>query len=282
MSRATTPRLETITSRRNPLVETFRRAARARPATTILLDGVHLVEEALAAGVTIEVAAWSERVLQRNEGRALARALQAHHVRIVPVSDDVLAAMSPSTTSSGLVALAHVETIDWQTLASPSLAFVVVAVSVQDPGNLGALVRVADAAGVDGVVACGHSADPFGWKALRGAMGSAFRVCVVRERSIQRTLDELRDRGLRLVAAGPRGGTMLHACDFRRPTAVVLGGEGQGLDTAVLGAADEMVTIPMRPPVESLNVTVAGALILFEAARQRGLVPHDPRFTAVP
>ncbi|MPZ19669.1 MAG: hypothetical protein GEV06_17375 [Luteitalea sp.] len=282
MSRASALRLETIISRRNTLVATFRRAAAARPATVALLDGSRLVEEALSAGVTVDVAACSERSLERDEERALVGELQSRGVRVILATEEVLRAMSPSTTPSGVVALARVESAGWQALTSRSPALVVVAVSVQDPGNLGALVRVAEGGGADGVVASGDTADPLGWKALRGAMGSAFRLPVVRERSIERTVDMLRRLGLRLVAAIPRGQTMLSACDLTRPTAVLLGGEGRGLDAAMLGKADETLTIPMRPPVESLNVAVAGALIVFEAARQRGYFPHDPRLTAVP
>jgi TrmH family RNA methyltransferase len=282
MSRASALRLERITSRRNALVGTFRRAAAARPASVALLDSSRLVDEALGAGVTIDVAACSERALERGDERALADELHARGVRVVVATEEVLQAMSPSTTPAGVVALARVHSAGWGALASRSPALLVIAVNVQDPGNLGALVRVAEGGGADGVVASGDTADPLGWKALRGAMGSAFRLPVVRERSIERTVDRLRSLGLRLVAAVPRGQTMLSGCDLTRPTAVLLGGEGRGLDTGMLGAADETLTIPMRPPVESLNVAVAGALIVFEAARQRGYFPHDPRLTAVP
>ena len=146
---------------------------------------------------------------------------------------------------------------------------VVVAVDVQDPGNLGAIVRAAEAAGATGVIASGASADPFGWKALRGAMGSTFRLPVLR-------VPDVDDGAARL----PRARLAHHRHRARRDAghrvpldeacAVLLGAEGTGLPQALVDAADTRLTIPMQAPVESLNVAVAAGIILYEARRQRG------------
>jgi RNA methyltransferase, TrmH family len=140
---------------------------------------------------------------------------------------------------------------------------------VQDPGNLGAIVRAAEACGATGIVVGNGSADPFGWKALRGSMGSAFRVPLAGRLPLGPALDAARRRGLRILAAVARDGTSLPQCDLRQPLAVLLGGEGSGLSAEVLARADERLTIPMRPPVESLNVATAAAVIAYEAHRQR-------------
>jgi TrmH family RNA methyltransferase len=113
------------------------------------------------------------------------------------------------------------------------------------------------------------SADPFGWKALRGAMGSTFRLPVAPHQDLDHAIDAARAAGIRVYATVPRGGTTLAAADLRRPCAVLLGGEGPGLPGALVGRADERLSIPMRGPVESLNVATAAALIVYEAARQR-------------
>jgi len=139
---------------------------------------------------------------------------------------------------------------------------------VQDPGNVGAIIRAAEACGATGALAGEGTADPFGWKALRGAMGSTFRLPVARE-PLERIVDRARAAAIRLFAATPRGGKPLPECDLRGPAAVLLGGEGPGLPAALFDAADERMTIPMKPTVESLNVSVAAALILYEASRQR-------------
>jgi TrmH family RNA methyltransferase len=134
---------------------------------------------------------------------------------------------------------------------------------------VGAIVRAADAAAATGVIATEGTADPFGWKALRGAMGSTFRVPIAVGHKLTDVLDAARRRGLSIAATVPRGGTPLPRADLRGPIAIILGGEGGGLPREIAESAGERLTIPMRPPVESLNVAVTGALILYAASQQR-------------
>jgi TrmH family RNA methyltransferase len=141
---------------------------------------------------------------------------------------------------------------------------------IQDPGNFGAIVRAAEACGATGIVAGEGCADPFGWKALRGGMGSTFRLPIAAHEPMAKAIECVKRAGLRVIATVPRGGTAISTCDLRRPTAILLGGEGAGLADHLIAAADERVSIPMRAPVESLNVGISAALILYEAARQRG------------
>jgi TrmH family RNA methyltransferase len=146
----------------------------------------------------------------------------------------------------------------------------VVACDVQDPGNLGAMIRVAEGSGATGFIAAGECADVYGWKAMRGSMGSALRLPIAIERDAMRALGAARAHGCRVLATVPRGGVEFFKADLRRPVALLLGGEGRGLTPELIDDADERVTIPMTPPVESLNVAVATALITYEARRQRG------------
>src|SRR5439155_7795550 len=142
-------------------------------------------------------------------------------------------------------------------------------VDVQDPGNTGAIIRVAEAGGATGVIASGATADPFGWKALRGSMGSALRLPVVRASVSTDTIAEARRHGCRVIATVPRDGRPLYEVDFSGPVAILIGGEGHGLAPALVDTADERVSIPMQPPVESLNAAVSAGLIVYEAHRQR-------------
>ena len=148
-------------------------------------------------------------------------------------------------------------------------ALLVGAVDIQDPGNLGAVVRAAEAGGASGVVTTPGGADPFGWKAVRGSMGSVFRLPVAQADSAAAMIDRARAAGLQVVAAVGHGHTPMHEVDLARPTLIVLGSEGQGLAPELLASADSRVSIPMTPPVESLNVAVAAALLVYEARRQR-------------
>ena len=258
--------MERITSRTNPVVKEFRGAA-ARSGTLLLLDGAHLLDEALACGVRVEVVALEERFADGAPG-SLARRAAAAGARVLLVSAAVLDAMSPVRTPSGVVALARRPDVTLNDALETVPQLLLVLAGVQDPGNVGAIVRAGDACGATGIVAGEGSADPFGWKALRGSMGSVFHLPVVTA-PLGEIAGASRQRRVRLVATVPRGGTPLPECDLRGPVAVLLGGEGGGIPDAILSLADAHVTIPMVRPVESLNVATAAAILTYEAMRQR-------------
>jgi len=262
--------MQPITSRQNPIVRRFREAAGA-PADSLLLDGPHLIEEALAASVPIELIAVDDAA--NGDVRALARRVEAAGARLVSVTASLLSAMSPVRQPSGVVAIGRrrEQSLDDALREAPQM--VLMLEEVQDPGNVGAIVRAADACGATGIVTGHGSADPFGWKALRGSMGSAFRVPIAARQSLSDAARTARERGIRVLAAVPRNGIALPQSDLRGPLAVLLGGEGAGLSDALVALASVRLTIPMRPPVESLNVATAAALIAYEARRQRTSVP---------
>src|SRR5439155_831441 len=133
----------------------------------------------------------------------------------------------------------------------------------------GAVVLLDGAHLVADAMAAGVAADPFGWKALRGSMGSALRLPVAAEVDADTVVEEARRRGCRIVATVPRDGTQLFDIDLSGPVTLLVGGEGAGLPPALAAAAGARVTIPMQAPVESLNATVTAAVILYEAHRQR-------------
>ena len=299
--------MKRITSRQNPLVARCRAAARGQLSDVLLLDGVHLVSEAIAAGVRIRLLVIAADAVDRSDVAGILDALHRNDVESVIVSAPVMAALSPVRSSSAVVALAdrpgsHFLTGRGRSPDIPSLAhglperearrrqaagspptggrdqgderqqrkpLLVVAVDVQDPGNLGAIVRVAEAGGATGVIVTGRSADPYGWKALRGSAGSALRVPIETIADTERAVSEIRARGCRVLATAPRNGRSFFDVDYAGPTAILIGAEGQGLPSSLVNGADERVTIPMETLVESLNAAVAAALIVYEARRQR-------------
>jgi TrmH family RNA methyltransferase len=234
----------------------------------MLLDGAHLVADALAANVCIEHIVVAAEAIDRGDIRAIVHAAERAGVAIAAASVPVIAAVSPVRSPSAIVALAERPRHEERQLYGVARAVVVIAADVQDPGNLGAIVRVAEAAGASGLVAAGESADPFGWKALRGSMGSALRLPTAVDRHTEHALARARHHRCRIVATLPRGGQSLFDADLRGPLAIVIGGEGRGLPQQAIDAADEVVTIPMQPPVESLNAAVTAAILLYEARRR--------------
>jgi TrmH family RNA methyltransferase len=262
---------KSVSSRRNPLVERYRAAARRETPDVLLLDGIHLVSEAAAAGLRIREIAVKAEALAITEVGLLVERLAHAKVDVVTVTAQVMDALSQVRSSSTVAALAEYPVLKDSAIFAGTAPVVVIAVDVQEPGNLGSIARVAEAGGASGLVAAGAGADPFGWKALRGSMGSALRLPIVVQLDAARAIDDARRHGCRVIATVPRNGRSVFDTDFSGPVAVLVGGEGAGLPRSIIEQADERVTIPMAAPVESLNASVAAALIVYEIRRQRNL-----------
>jgi TrmH family RNA methyltransferase len=269
--------MRTISSRQNPIVRTFRELAANPPpdGSRLLIDGAHLVQEARAAQLPFEhVVVAAHHIANGHEAADLARALAREGVDVLAVSEPVMRALSPVRTPSGIVAIVSRTPADPIEMCRHPDAFVVAPVDVQDPGNLGALLRAAEAGGATGAIVCGASAHPFSWKALRGSMGSILRWPVASGVTPEALLSCARDHGVRAVASVPRGGSLPEGIDWSGRVLLFVGGEGSGLTGDLIAKCHDRVTIPMEPPVESLNVAVAAALLVYEARRQRKARGH--------
>jgi TrmH family RNA methyltransferase len=258
-----------ITSRRNPLVAECSDVARGKVPHLLLLDGEHLVAEAITAGIRLRRAFVLADGLNQAGLRHLVDLMGKRGVDVVSASATVMDAISPLRSPSSIVATAELPTQAANRMYTGATTLIVIALDVQDPGNLGAIVRVAEAGGATGVVAAGRSANPFGWKALRGSMGSALRLPIAVSTLAGRAVDEARRRGCRLVATIPSGGKSPCEVDLCDAIAILIGGEGAGIPPRLVDEADVRVTIPMQAPVESLNASVAAAILVYEARRQR-------------
>jgi TrmH family RNA methyltransferase len=276
------PADDPIRSRSNPLVQRLRalkeKGLRGGDGL-MLLEGGRLVAEAMAAGLDMVEAAASARFGDAAPEARVVEELAARGVPLRRMDSGLLASLSELETSPGLLAIARRPAFEEEALFR-GVPLLVVAVGLQNPGNVGGLLRSAEAAGATGAYLTEGTADPFSWKALRGSMGSALRLPHVRGLSARSALERARKRGLQVVATDAHARSAYDEVDFRRPVAQLFGTEGSGLAGELAASADRRVRIPMQEPVESLNVGVAAGVLLFEAARQRRARP--PRALAKP
>jgi TrmH family RNA methyltransferase len=264
--------MKVISSRQNPIVAAFRTLADEPDPTgsRLLLDGAHLVNDARSSGLQFEaVAVAASKLASQTEEGLLAQRLERDGVDVVEASDAVFDALSPVKSPSGIVAIAGRKGATAAEICAPSDAFILAAMDIQEPGNVGALLRAAEAGGVTGAFVCGVSASPFSWKALRGSMGSVLRLPVVGGLTAHQAMTVMRKSAVRLVAAVLRGGQDPDDIDWRGKIGLILGGEGPGLTDEAIALCDARVTIPMAGGVESLNVAAAGAVLVYAARRQR-------------
>jgi RNA methyltransferase, TrmH family len=260
-----------ITSRENRWLKTFRAALRAsRPEDgRIALEGVHLVSEALHSGVKIEA------LLASASGERYLAALQAELERattILRTSDKLFASAAATETPQGIAALARAPEYTLENLLRGADSLVVVLVAAQDPGNVGAILRSAEAFGATGVIATRGTAHPYSPKALRASAGSSLRLPMIAELAAPIALAQLRVSGLQILAASASQNPSAKRpdeLDLRGPFALLIGNEGTGLPAEVERSADARIRIQLAEPVDSLNAAVAASLILYEAARQR-------------
>ena len=251
-----------IRSRSNPILKRVAAARAGKLRDLLVLEGERLIGDALGAGVALEVLL----VADDRDLPAWVRTLDPEHVRRVESS--LLQRASALVHSPGTLALAQAPSgRELAQLEIPPDGLVLVVSGVADPGNLGGLARSAEAAGVAAILVVGGGVSPWNDKALRGSMGSLLRVPVVLGDSADDVARTLSARGLRQVVAATRDGAPFDAFDWSGPVALWVSGE-TGLEPDVLRDF-ERVTIPMSGSVESLNVTVAGSLLLFAARRGR-------------
>lgn len=257
---------KSLTSVKNPAVQRFRDAASGKAPQQMLAEGVRLVREALDAGMQVVEAAVSPK-LQDDELRGL---LHQRAAAFLDCSDALLARMSALDTPQGVAAvLQRPDCSDAALLGDELAPLVVVAAGVRDPGNLGAVLRTAEAAGATGCISIRGGADPFRDKAVRGSMGSIFRLPVRHGVTPAEAIAFAERQHLQLVVADGAGPICYTDVDLRKPTMLVVGAEAAGVAAEWVAAATAHVHVPLREPVESLNVAVASGVVLFEAQRQR-------------
>jgi RNA methyltransferase, TrmH family len=261
--------LRLVEGKHNALVKQLR-VAFARGELTqsgaCAVEGLRIVEEAIRSGLRFEALFFSES--GRNKAERLLPQVGAH-VETLLLPDKLFVGAVPSESPQGVAALVRVKEHSAEDLSMRAQAGMLVGVAgVQDPGNLGTILRSGEAFGAGGILIGENTVSPFNPKVVRGSAGSLFRLPFVRTKLME-VLPALRDKKIRLLATSSHKGTPLADADLSGPIAVFIGSEGGGLSRELMTAMDEIIVIPHAQQVESLNAGVAASIVLYEAARQK-------------
>jgi TrmH family RNA methyltransferase len=266
-------RLRRIEGRHNALVKQLRQAFGWAERTTdgfCAIEGVRILEEAIRSGLKFHAVFFRESA--QNVAERLLPQIGTH-VETLLLPDKLFNASVPSEAPQGVAALVQVKQFSTDdVLERLQVGPIVVVVGLQDPGNMGTILRSAEAFGSAGVVLGEGTVSAFNSKVIRASAGSIFRLPVVIAKSaegMEKICAAMRSAEVRLIATSSHKGAALDQANLTGPVAIFVGSEGSGLSRELLAQVDELVTIPHAAQVESLNAGVAGSLVLYEAARQR-------------
>lgn len=234
------------------------------------IEGVRLCEAFAASAWTGETCLYTREVAESSRGAAVIAALTAKNCRLAEVSAAIYDKVTDTEQPQGIMVIAAKRRYSCAELVSVRRApLIAVLDGIQDPGNVGAVIRTADAAGCSGVVLTTGCADLFAGKTVRATMGSLFHLPIVDGLDRSELLATLTKAGIPLFATAPESATVYHRTDLTGPAAIAFGNEGQGMSPELLDGSALKLYIPIYGAAESLNVASAAAVVLYEAARQR-------------
>jgi TrmH family RNA methyltransferase len=260
-----------LTGRNNPILKTIRLVSsdsRRAPKQLIVAEGVRVLEEACRTGQTIDAVVLSEHFGDTERERDLLAAWSEKHVRIRSISDSLFKSVSSVQNPQGAIALVRMPERRLHEIIPVSNMLIVCAYAIQDPGNLGTLIRAAAAAGADLLCTTKGTVSVRNPKVVRSSAGAIFHLPLIENIDMADFRDYCSAHSIRLYRTDARRGTSHTQADLGSPCAILLGNEGSGVSGEEY-AGCHSIRIPMDEKIESLNVAMAGTIILFEAFRQR-------------
>ena len=260
-----------ITSSSNPKIKEVMAIKRRKSGAghaSFIIEGPHLLEMALAADTSMSEVFFAETFGKKEEGQRTLEKLSKCSAAIYEIADHLLHKLAETETPQGIVAVAARKTLHLDGLQLRDHPLLVVSDGIQDPGNLGTIIRTADAAGVDGVVILPGTCDVYMQKVIRATAGSLFNIPVAHA-AVDELLDWLRAHKMNLAVTVSGAENSFFEVDLDKPAAFVFGNEAHGVQDRLRKAADMLLSIPIYGRAESLNVAASAAICLYEAVRQR-------------
>jgi len=266
-----------ISSLDNPKVKLIRKLKDRRKREKegkFVVEGIHLISEALRSfkdtgGAKIEYVLYSSALCKSAEAKALIKELTGSNVEVLDASQRVIDSLTEVETPQGIIGVLEGKKASLNDIFSSGKNLIVILDGIQDPGNVGTIIRTADAVSAAGVIVSKGTVVPYNSKAIRASMGSIFHIPVVGSKLLKETIGKVKTAGFCVSAAAVDGREELFEGNYKGRQAFIFGSEGKGLSGSIIDLADRTVRIPMPGKAESLNVAVSASVVLYEALRQQ-------------
>jgi RNA methyltransferase, TrmH family len=229
-----------------------------------LLEGIRNIEEILRSDVRIDSILYTDQLLKTKRGLELYLAIEKKKIKADKIAEEDFKNISNITTSQGILAICQKPNYNFSKLMSSKIKSLVILDGIQDPGNLGTIIRTADAAGVSGIITGEGTVDIYNPKVLNSAMGSFLHIPVVKVDDLAAAVKKLKEQGIRILVCDVRGEKNYSTANYNYPVGVIFGNEGAGPKKELINLADEVIKIPIVGRAESLNVGIACGIVLYK------------------
>lgn len=260
-----------ITSLNNPLIKKVKSLYRKKDRikyNSFIIEGIKIIEEGLYSEYTLSNIIYTEKLLDTKDGKDFFNKIKDLK-SLVYVSNNIFKDISDTENPQGILAIAEIKTREIQEMEEKERPFIIYLDEIQDPGNMGTIIRTGDAFNIDGIIISEGSVDPYNPKVVRATMGSIFRVPLYNVTNGLNELIELRQKGIKIYSASLENSISIYENDFREGFVLIIGNESKGVSEDLFALSDRLIRIPMPGKAESLNAGVAASIIMYEARKQR-------------
>jgi len=260
-----------ITSTKNPLVKEIKSLHKKKGRvknSAFIIEGIKIINEALENNYPLEKIIYTDKLFDNNDGEKLLNRIKDKY-ELVYVSDNVFNEISDTETPQGILAVAQLKYKVADEISLNNNPFLLYLDEVQDPGNMGTIIRTADAFNVDGVIISEGCADPYNPKVVRATMGSIFRTPLFFASKGLDTLIKLKDKGIKIYSSSLEGSIPIYKADYSGGLVLVIGNESKGVSRDIQLMSDILIKIPMPGKAESLNAGVAASIMMYEITKHR-------------
>jgi len=261
----------TITSSSNPTIKMIKSLYRKKDRwdkKLFVIEGVKIVDECINSGYPIEFIVYSEQLFNVDRGEKLFNKISSLP-NVICVPDKLFNEISDLETPQGILAVIPFKIHELEEIEVDKKPFIILLDRVQDPGNLGTIIRTADAFGIDGIVVTEGCVDVYNPKVVRATMGSILRLPIYHHSKAEDIIRELKEKGAVVYSTSLEGKEFIQNVDFSQFSLLIIGNESKGVSSSLESYADKLIKIPMVGKAESLNAAVASSIIMYEVLRQR-------------